>query len=353
MNDQPVDLGTDHVAPRKPRQRKMRTFSAFGDVRRLPSEYEVVTHAQNWNTRANKSSVFEQNPSSPGNLWFLTYREHSPLSAPDWEGFRDPDKIAYRSYVNLQATEQTKLDGVLEQYADADRTLDPDQVTRLGMVMTPSRYLVHGFQQAEAYIGFIGPTSYVTSAAGYANADFLRRVTTIAYRTRSLQLAHPTSGIGTDERRLWETHPAWQPAREAIERALIAYDWGESFTSLNAVLAPTLDDFLLRQLGDVSRAAGDEQTWLVSSLLRADSARRDRWSAALVRYALEQRPGNEKPLRKWIDRWSERADEAVAALAPFLGRSTDDALAGVRESRAALHALMFDESTTPARAIGE
>ena len=31
--------------------RKLRTFSAFGDVRRMPSEYEIVTHAQNWNTR--------------------------------------------------------------------------------------------------------------------------------------------------------------------------------------------------------------------------------------------------------------------------------------------------------------
>ena len=30
---------------RKPRPR--RTFSAFGDVRRMPSEYEIVTHAQN------------------------------------------------------------------------------------------------------------------------------------------------------------------------------------------------------------------------------------------------------------------------------------------------------------------
>ena len=327
------------------RQRKLRTFSAFGDVRRLPSEYEIVTHAQNWNTRSNKASVFEQNPSSPGNLWFLTYREHSPLQVDDWEGFRDPDKIAYRSYVNLQASEQTKLDGVLEQYADADAGLSPEQVTMLGTVLTPSRYLVHGFQQAEAYVGFIGPTSYVTSAAGYANADLLRRVTVIAYRTRTLQLAHPDSGIGRSERQLWEQHPAWQPAREAIERALIAYDWGESFTSLNLVLAPTLDDVLIRQFGEVSRAAGDEQSWLLSGLLVNDSRRRDRWSSALARYALDRRPGNEAPLRKWIDRWSARADDAAAALAPLLGRSADEILAGVRASRDQLYAGIFDTTT--------
>ncbi|QGF10206.1 hypothetical protein [Bordetella holmesii] len=104
------------------KQRKMRTFSAFGNVRRMPSEYEIVTHAQNWNARGRvpgRKNVFEQNPSSPGNLWFMTYREHSPLQTDDWDGFRDPDQIHYRAYVNLQANEQTKLDGVLDQYGDS------------------------------------------------------------------------------------------------------------------------------------------------------------------------------------------------------------------------------------------
>ena len=86
---------------RKPRPR--RTFSAFGDVRRMPSEYEIVTHAQNWTLRQNRAATFEQNPSSAPNLWFLTYRENTPLKAADWDAFRDPDALTYKAYVNLQA----------------------------------------------------------------------------------------------------------------------------------------------------------------------------------------------------------------------------------------------------------
>ena len=86
---------------RKPRPR--RTFSAFGDVRRMPSEYEIVTHAQNWTLRQNRAAAFEQNPSSAANLWFLTYRDNTPLQATDWDAFRDPDKLTYRAYVNLQS----------------------------------------------------------------------------------------------------------------------------------------------------------------------------------------------------------------------------------------------------------
>jgi toluene monooxygenase system protein E len=79
------------------------------------------------------------------------------------------------------------VQGALEAHADAgnDTRLPPDWVAILGHLMTPSRYLFHGFQQIEAYIGYIAPSSYITNAAGFATADFLRRVSTIAYRTRS------------------------------------------------------------------------------------------------------------------------------------------------------------------------
>jgi hypothetical protein len=49
-------------------------------------------------------------------------------------------------------------------------------------------------------------------------------------------------------------------------------DWAEAFTALNLVLAPTLDDVLLTQLGQVARAHGDEETWLLTSYPAADVA---------------------------------------------------------------------------------
>ena len=103
--------------PRKPRPR--RTFSAFGDVRKMPSEYEIVTHKQNWTLRTNRAAAFEQNPSSAPNLWFLTYRDNSPLQASDWDGYRDPDALTYKAYVGLQSEAEAKVQGVLEAHADA------------------------------------------------------------------------------------------------------------------------------------------------------------------------------------------------------------------------------------------
>ena len=134
----------------------------------MPSEYEIVTHAQNWTLRQNRAATFEQNPSSAPNLWFLTYRENSPLKAENWDAFRDPDALTYKAYVNLQSEAEAKVHGVLEAHAEAgaDAALDAGSVALLGQLFTPSRYLCHGFQQVEAYIGYMAPSSYITNAAG-------------------------------------------------------------------------------------------------------------------------------------------------------------------------------------------
>jgi toluene monooxygenase system protein E len=293
----------------------------------MPSEYEIVTHGQNWTMRENRSSAFEQNPSSPANLWFLTYREQSPLQAEDWEQFREPDSLTYRMYVNAQADAETKVQGVLEEYAElgSDAQLAPGWVQTLGALYTPSRYAVHGCQQVEAYIGHMAPTAYVTNPAGLSTADFLRRVTVIAYRTRELQLAHPESGIGTDrERQAWQEHPAWQPTRKAVEYALATYDWGEAFTAVNLVLLPTLDDVLTRQFGEAARANGDTLSWLLQSFLDADNQRRNRWSQALATFAIGQRPSTGRAIERWVRKWSPLADEAAAGLGSILASTPEN-----------------------------
>ncbi len=327
------------------RPRRRRTFSAFGDVRKMPSEYEIVTHGQNWTMRDNRPSAFEQNPSSPPNLWFLTYRDQSPLQAENWEQFREPDSLTYRMYVNAQAESESTVHGVLEEYAllGSDTTFAPGWLELLGTLYTPSRYAVHGFQQIEAYIGYLAPTSYITNPAGLSTADFLRRNTTIAYRTRELQLAHPESGIGTErEREHWQEHPAWQGTRKAVESALATYDWGEAFTALNLVLLPTIDDVLTRQFGEVALANGDNLSWLLQSFLDADNQRRNRWSQALAAFAIQQKPKSGKAIEKWVTKWSSLADDAAAGLGSLLEslpespRTADDVAAGARAAREAL-----------------
>lgn len=239
-----------------------RTWSGLGDIHRLPSEYEIVTHDTNYTTRKGRDAALEQNPSSVANLWFLTYRDRSALQVDDWSGFRDSDQLTYRSYVTAQDQRETVVAGIFEDYSDAhqERGLAQSWLRTLAALFTPVRFLVHGMQMCAAYLGYMAPSSYITNCAAFAAADLLRRGLVVAYRTRQLQRLFPELGFGAGERDHWERDLAWQGARKAIELALCTYHWAEAFTALNLVLRPRLDDVWLRQLGELATLHGDEQT---------------------------------------------------------------------------------------------
>jgi toluene monooxygenase system protein E len=321
---------------RPPRpKRRLKTWSSLGQLGRIPSEYEIVTHNLNYTTRPNRSSALESNPTTPANMWFLTYRDSSPLRADDWRGFRDPDEMTYRTYVTMQDEQETVIEGVLDEYGPAghDASLSRPWVGCLAGLFTPTRFPVHALQMCTAYLGLMAPASYISNCAVFGAGDLLRRVSLVAYRTR--QLADATgSSIGSIERVTWERTKAWQPAREALEKLLTAYDWGECFTAMNLVLRPTLDQILLRQLAGTAHDSGDDMTRLLLGSLAVDADRCARWSTALARYAIEQRPANRDVLRRWAARWTPRAEAAAAGLAPLFGdrsaRAAEDAANSAR-----------------------
>jgi toluene monooxygenase system protein E len=88
---------------------------------------------------------------------------------------------------------------------------------------------------------------------------------------------------------------------------------------MNLVLRPTLDQILIRQLANAARDRNDDLTWLLLGNLATDADRCTRWSLALARYAIQQRAGNRDVLRRWIDRWTPRAEAAAAELSQLFG----------------------------------
>ncbi|MYI56949.1 MAG: hypothetical protein F4062_08005 [Acidimicrobiia bacterium] len=100
-----------------------------------------------------------------------------------------------------------------------------------------------------------------------------------------------------------------------METALEATDFGEALTAVNLVLWPALEAVLFRSFGQVARANGDGLTWLLLATLANDAERNRRWSTALARYAVQQRPANEAVFGRWAGRWAPRAAAAVESLA--------------------------------------
>jgi len=116
------------------------------------------------------------------------------------------------------------------------------------------------------------------------------------------------------------------------------------------VLAPTLDDVLLTQLGLVAKDREDDLTWMLNTFLAEDSRRRAQWSRSLADLAVAQRPENRTVLGKWISRWSAMADNAALGLGTILeaagGVPATYSAARARTAREAFLAGLLDNTAS-------
>jgi toluene monooxygenase system protein E len=316
----------------------------LGDVRKKPSEYEVVTARLHYHY-GRQPSPFEIDPHTPINAWYLRYREGSPLQADDWEGFRDPHQLTYRVYVQRQDERETYLSNLVDEFErrNHDASLQEDWVQVLERLYLPARFPMHTLQMTALYMAQMAPASFMTNAAYFQAADELRRIQWTAYRAKSLSLDHDAElASSAHTRQRWEADGAWQPLREAVEKMLIAYDWGEAFVALNLAVKPVFDELFNGQLAELARAHEDDLLALMLDDFALDSQRSRDWSEALVKYAVAQRPANKELLRQWVEKWNPLAYRGLEGVVELFGQAPRplEPQAVSANARAAHHAFL-------------
>ncbi len=327
---------TEAPEPLKP----LKTWSYLAKQRRRPSEYEIVSVKLHYSTD-NPKAPWELDPDLHMNRWYRQYRNDSPLKHPDWDAFRDPDELVYRTYNILQDGQETYVRSLFDQFADRehDLALEEAWLKVLARLYAPARYVFHTLQMASAYLMQMAPASTISNCATFQTADSLRWVQHTAYRTRELANNRPGFGFGENERRIWEDDPAWQGFRELMEKVLVAWDWGESFVALNLVAKPAVEEAVLVQLGKAARHEGDTLLGLLTQAQMRDAERHRRWTGALTRMALEEE-GNRQVIEEWIAKWQPLADKAIAAYCSALAADdpevAEEAGRAVRDFRASL-----------------
>jgi Methane/Phenol/Toluene Hydroxylase len=325
-------------APRT-RTRGLKTWSAFGELGRRPTEYEILTHNLNHTTGP---VPLEMGPEVHGNVWLREHRDSMRLTVPDWDAFRDPDAVTYGSYVATQDDQETYVEGLLEQFDrdGYDESLTAAALDLLAAAFTPSRYLAHGLQMLSAYLQQLAVSSYVGNCAAFQTADQLRRVQLTAYRTTQLRLTHPDRGFATSERDTWENAADWQPIRRAIESALVEFDWDRALVATNLVVKPVADLLLLDQLSKQAAALGAQLDSLVLENLWRDSRRSQRWTSALLTFLGQADSGNRTVLQGYLTEFAPLAtgmiDSAARLLSAHGGRPAAEISAEVRTAWAGL-----------------
>jgi len=326
------------------RREPPKTWSLLGDVRRKPSEYEVVTAKLHYHYRR-QPAPFELDPNTPINTWYLRYREGSPLQADTWEGFRDPHQLTYQVYVQRQAERETYLENLVDEFErrNHDARLQTDWVRVLDRLYLPARFPMHALQMSALYEAQMAPSSFITNAAYFQAADEQRRIQWTAYRAKSLSLEHDAQlASSAYTRRRWEEDAVWQPLRETVEKMLIAYDWGEAFVALNLIVKPVFDAVFNVQLAELARSHEDALLALMLDDFALDSQRSCDWTVALVQYAVAQRPANRGLLKQWVDQWKPLAYRGMEGVVEVFGQAPRplEARAVSAKVRAAHHAFL-------------
>lgn len=301
----------------------LKTWSHLAARRRKPSEYEIVSTNLHYTTD-NPDAPFELDPNFAMAQWFKRNRNASPLTHSDWNAFRDPDELVYRTYNMLQDGQETYVFGLLDQFSARghDAMLSPAWAGTLARLYTPARFLFHALQMGSAYLTQMAPASTISNCCAYQTADSLRWLTHTAYRTKELSQTFADLGFGSEERECWERDPAWQGWRKLVEQALTAWDWAESFVALNLVARPAVEETILRGLGVAARHNDDTLLGLITDAQLIDAQRHRRWAAALVRMALDQE-GNHAVLSAWVSKWAPLADDAIEAWCAALPDAAD------------------------------
>ena len=297
-----------------------KTYTRLTTGRRVPSEYELVSTGLHYSY----PERFELPDTNPVVAWYHRYREGSALRARDWERFSDPRRTTYRGYTQLQDSREDVVDGLLREVDETgyDRDLDEGWVRFLDRWYCPLRFPAHGLQMLAAYVAQLAPASRITNCAAFQSADELRRVQRIAYRT--VQLGGPPlpAEAARRQRAAWEDAAAFQPLRELIERALVAYDWGEAFTVTNLVIKPMLDRLVNEEIaGALATANGDPILASIHFSLDEDARWHREWTAALLRSLIADTPENAEVVSGWIETWSPLAARALTDLAGVVAQA--------------------------------
>jgi toluene monooxygenase system protein E len=298
--------------PDRPPGRK--TYTRLEKGRRIPTEYELMSTDLHYNYPRR----FELPADNPVVDWYYRNREGSALQARDWDQFADPRRTTYRIYTQLQDGREDVVDGLLREVDDTayDTQLDDEWVRFLDRWYSPLRFPVHGLQMLAAYIAQMAPSSRITNCASFQTGDEMRRVQRIAYRTVQLAGQPLDDEAAARQRAAWEEAAAFQPLRELIERALVAYDWGESFVVTNAVIKPRIDRLVNQDLaGTLATANGDPILTSIHFSLDEDAHWHREWTAALMRHIVDDNTANAEVVSGWIEKWSPLASEALEAFA--------------------------------------
>ncbi|MGH3089069.1 MAG: toluene hydroxylase, partial [Rubrobacteraceae bacterium] len=233
------------------------------------------------------------------------------MKSSDWHAYRDPNEEWERTiYINnsnsvrqiRQSIEDAKSE---EVFQDWDKSWLPILAKHLSAFAHADHGLgMYVFMPAQR----VAMSNMHNNAISVNCMHKLRTAQDILLYNLELSEQFPGEFDGDAHKDVWMNDPAWQGARENVERLINAKDWGETVFASNVVFEPLVSElFRSKFIMRFAPAHGDYLTPAVIGVSEREFNERDlRYTVAMMKDFLEDEghaDENKAVMEEWLAEW--------------------------------------------------
>lgn len=306
-------------------------------ARRL-SEYEEVTQLTQWR------GPYHIDGGRPAQqIWS---DDASVIRSTNWDGYRAPDELYYRTYVLKQSRADRAVSTVFRFAKESGQLarVSPEHVARMRILAGPLQYPHWGLCVVHQHTTRFAMSSWIAGATSFQMFDELRHAQ--LHGRLALEYSEIYEGF-EDPNPTWMSEPSLQATRKLIEELMTVMDWGQAIILSGALIEPAITSVLQSLLTSDSLSAGDPVTPFVLQSIAEDKARHRQSTMRFVEMvSADPIFGTENltHINGWVADWGGRAimagrdlaqgdlaaEEALAAAMASLAKGFE--LAGVDAS---------------------
>lgn len=308
------------------------------------NEYEEVTLRQQPYLHGHYRHMYDQRD------YDIYDPRYTKLKCSDWEGFRDPKKFWYTTYVSNRKKLAEEVEKGFEYAKELQviKNLSTQWVNALRDLYTPLRHLEYGENVQMQYVIRYALGTPIEQCATFQAYDKTGRAQWISLWGMNMEEEH--GDFLAHGKQVLMEEPAFQPLRSYVEEILVTEDWAEVLVAENLTFDLLLGHLMYRELNKEAMKNGDTHLSILNltiskqmdwhrdwafglfSYLAKDTAQSRwdylkslgyeswpgdyRWGLVLSdpRETPEEEQSNEEIIAGWIEKWYPKAYEAVLSL---------------------------------------
>ena len=273
------------------------------------TEYEEMTQLLQWH-----EPFHIEGPRPSQTVWS---ESSTVLQSSNWEAYRTPDKMYYRTYVAKQARADRSVSTAFRFAEESDQLaqVDPEHLELMRRVVGALQYPDWGLCMLHQHITRFAMSSWIAGASSFMMFDELRHAQ--LYGRLALTYGEVYEGF-EDPRPPWMEYPEFQGVRRLIEELLTILDWGKAFVIGGMIVEPVFTATFHSLIAGARGRDGDTLTPFICQSIAEDKVRHRESVAAFIEMMVadpEHGRTNSTLIEAWVEEWLPAAAAAAQTLA--------------------------------------